>query len=472
MHPLRCSGIVQSGASIAWANLCSQLGLVSSAPIDIHWGPDATVGDTGQPVLHRDLSFTPDSDTLAEGVAYCCSVLDKPADALPTGFECDLIAWSQWFYQRHSEAGAGLDNHGRVQRSSSVQDSAGFPHLPVIDLMFDAFREYLQAFCAARGISLAAVPRWPRGKTFAVMLSHDIDNAVERSGVEASRKAAAALLALTKGDPKLAQRRLREALGLAGVRRHNPYWLMEPMAELEASHGFRATYFVLPHTRRRVLEGRTVARRYDVLSAPVRRMLSALVERGAELGLHSTYNSHDVPGGIASDLTLLLRAVPNNVDVRGARSHYLRFDETTYQEERSAGIAWDSTLGWAHGWGFRSGTTYPYLVDVGNEAVISQLGLHVMDVAVGADAWLQASVQLLDVVSSGCGVASILVHPNPSDTSATQHLLTYAELLQTIGSDFPSGWVATGSEIHRATVAHLQKVVAPEILATLPPVSV
>lgn len=86
--------------------------------------------------------------------------------------------------------------------------------------------------------------------------------------------------------------------------------------------------------------------------------------RGHEIGLHPSYATYLKPELIKREAQRL-RAIcfAENIDqkIYGGRMHYLRWSHpTTLQAWESAGMAYDSTLGYADHPGFRCGTCFEY----------------------------------------------------------------------------------------------------------------
>jgi hypothetical protein len=226
-------------------------------------------------------------------------------------------------------------------------------------------------------------------------------------------------------------------MGLLRGNAASPYWLMDPMAAREAAHGYRSTFFVLPHTTRTVSEGTQQVRRYDVRHPDVQQLISRLDAGGWELGLHTSYDAHQNSDGVAHDWNLLRAAVPAGVKIAGARSHYLRLRmPNTLCQEEEAGIPYDATMGWWTGWGFRSGSAMPYQpfdLTTGRVLGLWELELHLMDVSVPLDDFVSLLGLLLDRVRNVGGCASVLLHPSPcADLTAKQYLKLYDRVVSWI----------------------------------------
>ena len=455
--PLLVKGLADDSSRLAWANLALLLGVTCTEALPLVWSADHQPGFL---TIKRDLGFRATTERLVSDVARCSELSRVDVRSREAWFDVDIVSWAMWFHERQGEVAGPTDSHGRFARSASLVEAADLAHRPVLDEMTAGLREFVRSYAAGLGLTTRVHSPWPVGKSFAVALSHDIDHASKQEPRQVIRKTAAAALAAVRAQRKVAQRRLSDAAGLAGLRgSRNPHWLMGEMVRMEEGLGFRATYFVLPHTEASVREGGRKVRRYDVRTANIRSMLADLESHGAELALHTTYDAHDYPSGLSRDLAVLQGAVPERSKIEGVRSHYLRLVPQTLTRTKEAGLRWDSTLGWQEGWGFRTGTALPFRVATGShDDNLWELGLHVMDVAVGSGGLSSAVDGILGQARAIGGVASILIHPNPmGNSTAADHVTLYKQVLEQVAS-FDDAWVTTGSNIIEAMHVHRAQV--------------
>lgn len=463
-YALRATGLGSDPWLLAaWDHMRLVMGIRTSEPVTVNRGGEpAWRLDVSSPVqvwVTRTAPFRGGAADLRAAVHVCRPVVGLQVDPASI-FEVDVFAWAAWLLSRDEERQTSQrDQHGRFHKESSVAAAAGLSDTPILDIMIEALKQRIVAVARGRGIHVYEHSPWPSGKTFAVALSHDIDDAIDTSISVAGRKVIAAALAAASANWPRARRRMSDARGLASQRRVSPYWCMQRMADMEESQSCSSTFFVLGHTSRVVKEAEAAARRYDVSSPEVRRMLRGLAETGAELALHISYDGADRLGELGDEAQQVSRAAGR--PVRGARGHYLRVSvPETFEAERRVGLRWDATLGWARGWGYRQGTGYPVRHLLGTGRHLWTVGLHLMDVAVPADQFLGAATRLIDIARATGGCASILVHPNPWDErSVAQHLALYADLLETVARS-GDAWVATHSEIVEAAAAHLAAMTA------------
>src|SRR5690606_14466012 len=125
--------------------------------------------------------------------------------------------------------------------------------------------------------------------------------------------------------------------------------------------------------------GRTDASK-DALYEPemphVRKLMREIHRRGHEIGLHPSYNTFQRPEEIAREARRLRKICEEEgIEQKawGGRMHFLRWDQSITQKAwADAGMAYDSTLGYADRPGFRCGTCFEYpAFDAVNDSPLS-----------------------------------------------------------------------------------------------------
>ena len=172
-------------------------------------------------------------------------------------------------------------------------------------------------------------PRW-RGARFAVALTHDVDTPWRwtRAGIR------------LRGGQAPARRPEPEAGALARVPLHrvrgtDPNWSFQRIAELEAEHGARSTFFVMAgHAH--AADG-AAPEAYDGCARDSSRRSPT---RGAEIGLHGSYTAAEDAGRLAAEKQAL-EALAGPIE--GHRYHYLRVDPAREPRPRSEAQACATT---------------------------------------------------------------------------------------------------------------------------------
>lgn len=284
------------------------------------------------------------------------------ASLLPTPLVCegpdgyrigyDVLGLTYWMLTRQEEVGrADLDEHDRFPATASHAHRYGYIERPIVDEWLDILGQVVKR-------------TWPDAQLpqheFATRVSHDVDRPSRYGFGGLAHMARAA-----GGD--LLKRRSFEAL-LAPVAwarsprtilQSDPYntfdWLMDAS---EKQGLISAFYFIC---------GRTDARHdalYEVGDPAIRTLLRRIHARGHEIGLHPSYQTYLSPELIAKEARRLRQVCAEEGIAQphwGGRMHYLRWRQPdTMQAWASAGMDYDSTLGYADAVGFRGGTCHEF----------------------------------------------------------------------------------------------------------------
>lgn len=322
----------------------------------------------------------------------------------PTG---DDLADAFFHLARLEERGAERDRHGRFPATSSCLDPLDPP---------------LERLRARLGVE---PPRWS-GARFAIALTHDVDTPWRwtRIGV---RGAAARLKSHARSGRGGAA--LREARALTGVpahklRRTDPNWSFERIMRVEASRLARSTFFLMAGHRHPADGAAPDA--YERLRP---RLVETILAGGGEIGLHGSYTAADDGDRLAAEKRRLEELAGT---VRGHRYHYLRVDpHANIAQVERAGLAYDSSLGFADAPGFRAGIAHPFRPwDVQRESPLDlvEIPLVAMDVTFSEEHYLGLSApaaerRLLDLVDWAAahgGGFSVLWHTDRYDPATAR----------------------------------------------------
>ncbi|HTU71433.1 MAG TPA: polysaccharide deacetylase family protein [Candidatus Baltobacteraceae bacterium] len=279
----------------------------------------------------------------------------------PDEIECrgDILTATLWTLARVEERGAGtLDEHGRFRAAASIAARCECLERPIVD-------EYGLAFGQAL---TALMPGWkPAPRCLRVKLSHDID----RIGYPRRLRSTGALLLRYRNLPAF----VRELISFTGAARPAYLEAVLQTAAISAQRRLDSAFYFKAALRTTQWDTG-----YDLLQPPIRRVIEHLVEGGCEIGLHpgyDTFHSQTMLDAEVSHLRGLVGGVPI-----GGRQHYLRWDCSTWLAWERAGLAYDSTLGYAEAMGFRAGTSIPYhpwSIEEDRELALLEVPLIVMD---------------------------------------------------------------------------------------------
>jgi hypothetical protein len=170
---------------------------------------------------------------------------------------------------------------------------------------------------------------------------------------------------LRRHDPDLALRRARAVIeSCVGRVDHDPENTFDFLMDTSERLGLRDTFYFLTQAtaqtshQDRSFDG-TVAR-YRLSDPPIVALLGRIHARGHEVGLHASYQSYLSAEQTRSEFDALVvgcRAAGFDQPTWGVRQHFLRFQNPqTWRNHEEAGLAHDSTLGFADQVGFRAGT--------------------------------------------------------------------------------------------------------------------
>jgi len=283
-----------------------------------------------------------------------CSLNDRAIH-----LEIDIFGSCFFMLSRYEEAVRHeRDRHGRFPSTESVASLGDFIDRPIVN-------EYTEVLwsCLAR--------LWPnlrrRSREFRMIATCDVDSPITCW----ARKPASTLRRMTKS--LLEEHSLGR--GLAALKLHlqhrrgfydlDPNMTFNWMLEQCETAGVTATfYFICDHSSP-AYDGC-----YRIDEPFIRRLLGRIHAAGHQLGVHGSYNSYCSSSQLRKEVCLMKKVLSEehiDQEIIDGRQHYLRWQTpTTARSIVEAGLARDSTLGFAERAGFRCGTCYEYpLYDVG-----------------------------------------------------------------------------------------------------------
>lgn len=362
----------------------------------------------------------------------------------------DLVASAFFFLSRWEEQQAlRKDKHGRFPSSAALGVRAGFVGRPVVNAYISFLRFLLLRLAERAGVPLVFKSFWPKGKKVAVCLSHDVDVLTGWFLYALVRFAEL----LKKGSFAAAFRLVRRAAQKAFQPLY-PLQILREMAHQEKMRNFRSSFYFLSASPnwRRVLKSDVT---YDNCSGPIAAAIGELCFQGFEIGLHGSYDSFKDAARLAEEKRRLESVAGQ--PIMGIRQHFLRFAAPdTWQAQRKAGFAYDTTLGFAEQAGFRAGfgfPFFPYDLKQDGSIPILELPLVVMDRSYSkyqnaSLAEVAAGIEsLLEVLNEHGGLLTLLWHTHMTDEFG---FFGYPQLYGRILDRFlkEDCYVASGKEIY------------------------
>jgi len=248
---------------------------------------------------------------------------------------------------------AARDAHERFPARASIAWQEGFLERPLAD-------EYVELLWAAM------VRLWPqlerKRQAFALVLSHDVDWPLMTNGQVPLLMRQLAGDLWRRRDLQLAGQRLRSFAAVRQGRwQDDPYHTFDELMSGSERGGWRSAFYLIAEQTAGVIDG------VYALSDPyIQALLQAIHARGHEVGLHPSYRTFRDPVQLKREFQRL-RAACEVAGVEqsawGGRQHFLRFETPgTWRALATAGLDYDSTLGYAEAPGFRCGTCREYPV--------------------------------------------------------------------------------------------------------------
>lgn len=347
----------------------------------------------------------------------------------------DILGLVYWMLTRQEEVGrTDLDSHGRFPATSSHALKYGYLERPIVDEWLHILGQVIER-------------TWPaivlKKHSFSMKVSHDVDTPSRYGFVGA--KGLLRLMAgdvLKRGDIKNALRapwislNTRDALDPT-----DPLNTFEWIMDLSDQYGLTsAFYFICGRSSK-------MDAAYEPEHPAIRALMRRIHERGHEIGLHPSYETYQKPELIAQEAQRLRNVLAKeNIQqqVLGGRMHYLRWEQpTTLRALANAGMAYDSTLGYADRPGFRCGTCfeYPAFDSVAGEALSVRVRpLVAMECTVMAERYMSLGTDLVALekflaIKNACravgGCYTMLWHNSQYESKAKR------EIYQAVLSESP-----------------------------------
>jgi hypothetical protein len=260
----------------------------------------------------------------------------------------DIVASSFFMLSRYEEVVIKVkDQHGRFPVTASLAHKEGFLDRPIVNEYIWLLWDWISSLKP----ELTKRAPWPGNKDFAVCLTHDVDFV---------RRYTLLPTALRIGSILLRQRDLRLAFNIAIdylatlLRfRKDPLGASDYIVDLERGYGFKSSFYFMAGGESQF------DNRYPLTESKVAATIKAISRKGAEVGLHASYNSHDNLDIMVSEKTEMDKLT--GTKSYGCRQHYLRWKTPdTWQIQEKAGFLYDSSLSFSGSAGFRCGLCLPF----------------------------------------------------------------------------------------------------------------
>lgn len=295
----------------------------------------------------------------------------------------DILGLTYWMLTRQEEVSrTDLDEHGRFPATASHAYKHGYLERPIVDEWLHILGQVIER-------------TWPsielKKHQFSMKVSHDVDGP-SRYGF----RSVPALVRAMAGDV-IKRRDFKSAMlgpwvrinTRAQLHRADPANTFDWIMDVSERHGLQsAFYFICGHTDTHDAD-------YQPEHPAIRHLMRRIHQRGHEVGLHPSYGTYQKPKLIRQEADRLRKICAEEGIAQtewGGRMHYLRWEHpTTLRAWAYAGMAYDSTLGYADRSGFRCGTCFEYLAFdpvTQNSMSLRLRPLIAMDVSVMAEIYM------------------------------------------------------------------------------------
>ena len=307
-------------------------------------------------------------------------------------------------------------------------------------------------------------PLWPDKKPYAVCITHDVDFVSKYNLPQNLRILRKSLTTVSPGgyrkNVSLALDSIANIFSaLIRVGRRDPWSKIDQLVEIERTFGIRSTFFFAPEkVINRHFSDCTYKYTDKVIfgrhKINVAELISILKDMGFEIGLHSMWYSYNNTYEFKFQKNQIERVL--HEPVKSVRQHFLHYDvKITPSIHESAGIKYDSTLGFNDNIGFRRGTCYPfYLWDIeqDRELDVLEIPLIIQDTAMlirakGMKIDKNFAIDYVEMIKEKVkevgGVLTILWHPNL--IGRKEFFETFVGILEILIRDNP--WFATVKDV-------------------------
>lgn len=296
---------------------------------------------------------------------------------------------------------------------------------PELDLWLKREREDL----VRRGFALE--PLWPKGRSFALCLTHDVDNvSLDMTWWQRAREVKRAWKAEGSGN---GHRFLNAAKALAKsclrpcVRCPSCHSSLDVSYGIEKELGVTASYFftVYPVSKISLYDSLYAfgdSCRFLGKKRSVGEVMRWLQGEGFDVGLHGSYHSACATNLLAEQKEALESHLGHAIYT--TRQHWLHWRfPLTPKLQAKAGFCADATLGYNRNVGFRAGTSMPFTLfdmEAFEELPLLEVPLVLMDAALmdvnglelNSERGLSLSLSLLERVAEVQGCVTVLFHPD------------------------------------------------------------
>jgi hypothetical protein len=313
----------------------------------------------------------------------------------------DILASAFFMVSRYEEVvSEARDEFDRFPAAASLAYKQKFLDKPVVNDYIEWLWQWIESF----DLGFKRKKLWG-SKDLAVCITHDVDETTRYKfyppliAIKNSLRQKA-----TKNAWKISIDFLKTKAGLKRDPYHDAF---DYIINLEQGYGFTSSFYFMANNERYLLD-----------SPYPKKMIAGIKSQGGEVGIHPSFDTYNNPDMLKSEIGRL--AEISGSKVSGGRQHYLKWKAPrSWRDWEAAGLAYDSTLGFADHEGFRGSICHPFQpFDLIENRVINlwEIPLTVMDGTLASYRGLSAEEgqaildKLLGTVEKYNGVFVLLWH--------------------------------------------------------------
>lgn len=254
--------------------------------------------------------------------------------------EIDLLFTCFFMLTRLEEYGATkLDVHKRFSSAESLAHKYNFLDRPIVDEYVDLLKKMVSHLDPS--IKFSSNKR-------KIFLTHDVDSLYLWKNWQQVFKVATVDV-VKRRDFALALQRMSEFFLIERNRIKDPYDTYDYLMDKSESLGIKSHFYFMSGGETKY------DNQFSITEPKAKKLIKKIKSRGHIIGLHPSYNAYCNLDMLLQEKRALERVC--EIEVSEGRQHYLRFENpTTWQIWDDAGMAVDSTCGYADQVGFRCGT--------------------------------------------------------------------------------------------------------------------
>jgi peptidoglycan/xylan/chitin deacetylase (PgdA/CDA1 family) len=250
-------------------------------------------------------------------------------------------------YEEYVLKDQSTDKHSRFMCSSSIAYKFDFLDRPIVNEHVNLLWDFIDSFGLGYNKKV-----WWGNNSYAVCLSHDVDNIVRFNSFKELLKVNAIEVLRYKKVNKAIHNTLVYIKSKLDYKKDD-YWSFEQIIDMETKYNMKSTFNFMTG-------GDTCYDNfYKIEDKRVVNLIREMENNNFEVGFHGSFNSYSSEEFMKRERFLLDRIVSDKG--YGCRQHYLRFSvPTTWEIQESLGLLYDSTLTFAEYEGYRCGICFPY----------------------------------------------------------------------------------------------------------------